>query len=250
MSSISVHQYDDAASLAAAACAAIVRAAREAVHQRGRFTLALTGGSTPEKTYRLLAGPTGLAALDLTKLYFFLGDERFVPRDDPRSNFGMIRRTLLAGLPVAADHMFPIPSAVATPAAAAEQYAAELASFFGVAPSGPPPTLDLVLLGVGDDGHVASLFPGAAALEESEAWVTWSPPGALPPSVDRVTFTFPTINAAREVMFLVAGANKAAAVHEVLAGNAAPRERPAAGVHPVHGTIAWLLDAAAASANQ
>jgi 6-phosphogluconolactonase len=105
---------------------------------------------------------------------------------------------------------------------------------------------DLLLLGMGDDGHVASLFPGAAALSVTDRWTTSSPPGVLPPPVDRVTLTFPALNAARQVMFLVSGANKAEALFDVLVGKTAATVRPAAGVSPANGRLVWLLDQAAA----
>jgi 6-phosphogluconolactonase len=108
------------------------------------------------------------------------------------------------------------------------------------------PRFDLILLGLGEDGHTASLFPGAAALQVEDAWVTWSPPGVLPPAVDRITLGFPVLNAARQVAFLVAGARKAAALHDVLEGGADRDRRPAAGVQPRDGTLTWFVDQDAA----
>jgi 6-phosphogluconolactonase len=189
----------DADTLAARAAQMIVQSAQEAIAQRGRFTLVLAGGSTPEKTYRLL--PPGPPQLDWSRTYLFLGDERFVPLDDPRSNFAMIGRSLLNHISVPADHVFPVPTTPEqkTPADAARAYAELLARFFALQVNvQPPPHFDLILLGLGDDGHTASLFPGALALKVRDAWVTWSPPGTLPPPVDRVTLTFPALNAARQ----------------------------------------------------
>jgi 6-phosphogluconolactonase len=223
----------------------ILRLACDAIAKRGRFRIALAGGSTPERTYDLLNQPDQLPheRPDWSKVDVFFSDERMVPLDDSRSNFGMANRSLLTHIPAAT--VFPVPTG-GRPADCAAVYSAILAKAFGVPGDGLPPQFDLILLGLGDDGHTASLFPGAAALHENKAWVTWSPPGTLPPPVDRITFTFPTLNAAREVLFMVAGAKKAEALRDVLAG--APVERrPAAGVHPTAGKLFWLVDQEAAS---
>jgi 6-phosphogluconolactonase len=237
----------DADHLAARAADRILQAADEAVRARGRFTLALSGGSTPEKTYALLAQPERSGRLDWSRIYLFFGDERFVPHDDPRSNCHMATRSLISRAPIPAGRVFPIPTDTSSPSDSAARYARTLADFFGVAADGPPPALDLVLLGLGDDGHTASLFPGRPALAEQKAWVTASPPGVLPPPVDRVTFTFPALNAARAVLFLVAGAGKATVAQDVLEGGAGVDRAPAAGVRPVSGTLTWMLDEAAAA---
>jgi 6-phosphogluconolactonase len=242
MSAPNVEVFNGPDDLAGRAAGLIRAAAAVAVGERGRFTLALAGGSTPEKAYRLLAADDG-ARWDRTLLFF--GDERFVPADDPRSNLAMVRRSLLTG-PVTAARVFPVPTARPSAADAARAYAATLAAELGVPPDGPPPRFDMVLLGLGDDGHTASLFPGQPALSERDAWVVSSPPGVLPPPVDRVTFTFPTLNAARAVLFLVAGANKAEALRDVLEGGADRERRPAAGVRPTAGSVTWLIDEAAA----
>jgi 6-phosphogluconolactonase len=236
----------DADELSARAADLLVEAARDSVRERGRFALALAGGSTPEKAYALLAGPGAVARVDWSKAHLFFGDERFVPPDDPRSNYAMVRRSLLAGAPVPPAQVFPVPTDRPTPADSASAYSATLAEAFGLLPGGAPPSFDLVLLGLGEDGHTASLFPGAAALAETRTWVTWSPPGVLPPPVDRVTLTFPVLNAACRVLFLVSGANKAPALRDVLEGGALPQVRPAAGVRPAGGTLTWLVDSAAA----
>jgi 6-phosphogluconolactonase len=236
----------DADQLAAAAARRIVEIATAAIAARGQFTIALAGGHTPEKTYGLLTRAPLAGQIDWAKSWLFFGDERFVPLDDPRSNYSMARRALLEAAPIPRDHVFPASTDLGSPAASAAEYQRRLSGFFQLPESGPAPILDLILLGLGDDGHTASLFPGAPALHETTAWVTSSPPGVLPPPVDRVTFTFATLNAARHVMFLVAGANKAEAVRDVLENHAPPEKRPAAGVHPEYGTLTWLLDEPAA----
>jgi 6-phosphogluconolactonase len=234
----------DSDELADRAADLFLSSAVEAVAARGRFTVALAGGSTPEKTYTRIAQPERRRRLDWAASSFFFGDERLVPYDDPRSNFGMARRTLLHDTPAPQD-VLPIPTDRPAPECAAA-YAATLARSFGIPQGGHPPRFDLILLGLGDDGHTASLFPGAEALRVRDAWVTATPPGTLPPPVERITLTFPVLEAARRVVFLVAGANKACAVHAVLEGGATPETHPAAGVAPAEGTVTWLLDGSAA----
>jgi 6-phosphogluconolactonase len=235
----------DADELATAAARVIRRCAASRIVERGRFTLALAGGSTPKQAYRLLAHDAPGAGLDWSKVYLFFGDERWVPPDDERSNYKMVRESLLAVAPIAADHLFAVPTRLASARECAASYADTLNQFFGTT-AGRPPIFDLILLGLGDDGHTASLFPGAASLAVAGVPVTFSPPGSLPPPVDRITLTYPVLNAARHVLFLVAGASKAAAFRDVWEGRVGPDERPAAGVHPDSGTVTWLVDEAAA----
>jgi 6-phosphogluconolactonase len=236
----------DAKELAARAAERIIQAAEQAVRERGRFTIALAGGSTPEKTYSLLAQPGYSSRIDWSRADLFFGDERFVPPDDPRSNYGMARRTLLSSVSVPADHVFPVPTDRPSADEAAASYAETLAAAFGVTDRRRPPRFDLILLGLGDDGHTASLFPHAPTLAERDLWVVASPPGTLPPPVDRITLTYPVLNAAREVLFLVSGEKKAAVLQEVLEGHPSPEECPAAAVRPSDGTVEWLVDEAAA----
>ncbi len=233
--------------LAEGAADAIVGALRQAVRERGRAMAALAGGSTPERTYAALARPGRRSLVDWARTSLFLGDERFVPPDDPSCNFAMVRRALLAPAGVPEGRAFAVPTRVPTAAAAAAGYAATLAAEFGIAADGAAPRFDLVLLGLGEDGHTASLFPHAASLGVTDRWVMATPPGAMPPLVDRITLTFPVLNAARAVVFLVSGRGKAAALREVLEGRPTRDECPAAGVRPGDGTVAWLVDEAAAS---
>jgi len=237
----------DSDALAVEAAGLVIRCEQEAVRDRGRFTLVLAGGSTPEKTYGALAEPDRARAVDWSKTFVFFGDERLVPPDHAWSNFAMAHRTLLAQAPVPASHVFAVPTVGNTAAEAAAAYAETLRRFFSATANDPPPRFDLILLGLGEDGHTASLFPGSPALRGDDAWVTCSPPGTLPPPVDRVTMTYPVLNAARHVAFLVAGQGKAAALRDVFEGRASRDVRPAVGVRPEHGTVTWLVDEDAAT---
>ena len=239
--------FPDTETLAAGAAELFVLAAQDAIASRGRFTVALAGGKTPEATYARLAHPAMAALVEWDKVFVLMGDERFVPYDDERSNFGMARRTLLSSVPILSENVFPIPTEMATPDEAARAYADILAGVFTRKPDDPPPVIDLILLGLGDDGHTASLFPGMPSLEVTDAWAVSTPPGTLPPPVERVTLTFPVLNAAWQVVFLVGGTAKAAVVREILQGDAQVEAHPAAGVVPTDGMLTWLLDEAAAS---
>ncbi len=238
--------YADAEHLAAKAARAVARTATESIRHRGRFTLVLAGGSTPRKTYEILADGEGENNVDWSRAYLFFGDERHVPHDDERSNYRMAYDSLLSVAPIVSEQVLAVRTDLPSAAACADEYDERVAKFFGQ-PAGTIPIFDLVLLGLGDDGHTASLFPGAQALRVDNRIVTWSPPGVLPPPVDRITLTYPVLNAARQVMFLVSGTNKADALADILSGKADPDRRPAAGVHPETGRISWLVDQAAAA---
>jgi 6-phosphogluconolactonase len=248
--------------VAVRAADAIVEIAREALETRGRFTLALCGGKTPEKTYSQLAQPDRSKAIDWPRTFVFFSDERFVPHGDSRSNYGLAQRALLSRVPIPAANVFPVPTGESNAASAAEAYSNTLTRFFQPSePQNPEiesgvirprqsslliPRFDLILLGLGEDGHTASLFPGSAALDREDDWVTWSLPGTLPPPVDRITFTYPLLNAARKVLFLVSGEQKATVLKAVLEGNAAREIYPAVGVQPKEGRLTWLIDRSAA----
>jgi 6-phosphogluconolactonase len=238
--------FGDSSGLAARAADLVIQAARDAVAQRGRFTFVLSGGSTPEQTYALLAQADRASAIDWPRVYLFFGDERFVPTDDPRSNYGMVRKYLLERIPIPRSNVFPMPSEVHNAAEGAATYAQQLAEFFSISERSTPPRLDLVFLGMGRDGHTASLFPFSDALDVTDSWVTWTKPGILPPPVDRITLTYPVFNAARQVVFLVAGKDKAVALRDVLQGQAPREDRPASGIKPVDGELIWIIDNQAA----
>jgi 6-phosphogluconolactonase len=241
----------DAAELAAEAAKRIAAAAEAAIAERGRFALVLSGGSTPERTYKVLAAQPADQKIDWARTWMFFGDERCVPHDDTRSNFHLANEALFKPAGIAADRVLAIRTDSRTPAQSAADYELVLRKFFDPSATtaekiGGFPPFDVILLGLGDDGHTASLFPGKPTLDEREAWITWSPPGVLPPPVDRVTFTLPLINAAREIMFLVSGAAKATIVHEVLDAPMDVHLHPSSGVRPTHGKLTWLLDEPAA----
>ncbi len=180
------------------------------------------------------------------RTYLFFGDERFVSPEDPRSNYGMVRRNLLARISIPPSNVYPVPADQPSAAAAAAAYAQTLAEFFHQSDPSVPPRFDLIFLGLGSDGHTASLFPFAEALEVTDAWTACTPPGTTPPPVDRITLTYPVLNAARQIVFLVEGRNKAVALRDILEGQAPREDRPAAGVQPVDGTVTWLIDKEAA----
>ncbi len=226
-----------------AAAEEVVRAAKEAVAQRGRFTIVLSGGSTPKNLYNLLA-TNARTVLPWDRMFFFWGDERHVPPTDPESNYGTAEETMLSKIPVAAGNVFRIPTENPDAAAAAEAYEHTLRKFFQLGP-GEIPTFDLILLGMGPDGHTASLFPGTAGLQEKSRLVIANWVDKLKTS--RLTLTLPVLNAARCVVFLVSGTDKAPALHAVLKGDAPGEQYPAKLVRPSQGSLIWLLDRAAAS---
>jgi 6-phosphogluconolactonase len=214
--------------------------AREAIRARGRIVVALSGGSTPKVLLRLLALPPYRETLDWGRIHVAWGDERCVPPDDAQSNYRMAREALLAHVPIPARNVHRMPAENPDHEAAAAEYAATLRTFFG----GESPRFDLIHLGLGTEGHTASLFPGSPALDESERWV--AAPWVEKLNTHRITLTPPVLNAAREVQFLAAGKDKAAIVRDILHAPHNPTELPAQIVAPTDGRLVWLLDAAAA----
>ncbi len=205
----------------------------------GRFTLCLSGGSTPKRLFERLAEPAAQGRFPWARTHLFWGDERFVPPDSPDSNFGMTRAALLDHVPIPAANVHPMPTTGAL-AAAARAYQATLSTYYGrEALDMARPLFDVTLLGLGENGHTASLFPGAAALDETLAWVAPVTEGVPQP---RLTLTYPAIACSRAVAFLVAGAGKAQVVREVLDGD---RVHPATRIEAA-GELVWFLDRAAA----
>jgi 6-phosphogluconolactonase len=210
-----------------------------AVNSRGRFAIGLSGGSTPRRLYQLLAEDPFCGRLPWDRVHWFWGDERFVPWDHPESNYGMVRAAMLARAPVPAANIHGVDTAADTPADAARSYERTLQSYYGSESLDPArPLFDVQLLGLGPDGHTASLIPGTSALAERKRWVV-DVLGARPEP--RITLTYPALDSSRHVAFLVAGADKRETLARALAGDT---ELPAAQVQPV-GELTWFVDAAA-----
>lgn len=231
--------FPDAEATCAATADRVVEAAVEAIDERGIFRIALSGGGTPKTVYPKILEPHRRNQVDWSRVEFFWGDERAVPPDHPESNFGVAYGMLISQLPnVRADRIHRMPAEAPDLDAAALSYESELRLAFD-ARGDEPPQFDFIWLGMGPDGHTASLFPGSTALDETERWVvaTWAPQ----PKAWRMTLTFPVLNAGRHVIFAVEGANKADAIRAIRAGGSGlPAERVAGD------QVEWLIDAAAA----
>jgi 6-phosphogluconolactonase len=230
-----------------AAAAEFVRSAGEAIRASGRFAVALSGGATPKGLYARLASASYAALVDWSRVVVFWGDERCVPPGNPASNYRMVRESLLDHVPVPAASVHRIRGET-DPMEAAAAYERELRQAFAT-PDGPPrrtagARFDLVLLGLGNDGHTASLFPGTVPLHETARWTMAHHVAAL--SMWRITLTPVVINAAAEVTFVVSGHEKAAILSRVIEGPYAPDALPAQAVAPRDGRLRWLADAAAA----
>jgi len=233
----------DPAAVAREAAVEFVRLAATAIEQQGRCSIALAGGSTPKSLYSLLADDESLRQqLAWDKLHFFWGDERHVPPDHQDSNYRMAREAMLAKVNLPPGNIHRIRSEVEDAQEAADEYQQELGSFFQLEPD-QLPRFDLVLLGMGPDGHTASLFPGTTALAETKRLVaaTWVEKF----NTYRITLTLPVINNAANVIFLVCGSEKVEVLRTVLGQEASAPKFPAQLVQPINGRLLWLLDAAA-----
>jgi 6-phosphogluconolactonase len=208
----------------------------------GRIAICLTGGSSPKQLYALLATDRYRARIPWDRVHWFIGDERFVPPTDPRNNMAMARGLFLDRLAPAAN-IHPIPTDTASPDDSAARYAETLKSFYGADRlDDARPLFDLVLMGVGPDGHTASIFPGYPALDEAERWVVGVPKANVEPFVPRVTLTLPALASCREMLFEVAGADKRAILTRVLGGENLPANRARA-----NGETVFLVAKAALS---
>jgi 6-phosphogluconolactonase len=226
----------------------VVDAAAKAIASSGRFVVALAGGSTPKALYRLLATEPYASHVSWPQVHVGWGDERCLPPDDPASNYRMAREALLDHVPVLQPHVHRI-RGEDPPGDAAAAYESELRDLFPVdersSPTAAASCFDLVLLGMGDDGHTASIFPGMAAIRESRRWVEAVHVPAV--AMWRVTLTPMAINVASQVIFLVSGSDKAAMLSQVLEGPRQFDALPAQAIAPISGKLRWLVDVAAAA---
>ncbi|MEX2274118.1 MAG: 6-phosphogluconolactonase [Actinomycetota bacterium] len=243
--------YPDAEALTRGAAERIVELARDAVDARGRFTIALSGGNTPRALYRLLATPSFAPRIDWERVEVFFSDERCVPVDDDRSNLRMATDALLAHVPIPAEQVHRIHGEEEDPEDAADDYEEDLADVFDLEPPGDEPgsdtpRFDLILLGLGENGHTASLFPHTGAVFEDVRWVAAY--NVQEAGMWRVTMTPVVLNAALNVVFLVTGREKAPVLRPVLHGEYDPDPLPAQIVRPIDGNLTWMVDEVAAAA--
>jgi 6-phosphogluconolactonase len=231
----------DAAALAKTAADRLM--ARIAANS-SRIAICLTGGSSPKQLYQLLATDGYRSRIPWDRVHWFIGDERFVPADDPRNNMGVARGIFLDRF-APAGNVHPIPTDTASPDDAAERYADELKSFYGAnALDSARPLFDVVLMGVGPDGHTASLFPGYPAIEETARWVVGVLKAHVEPFVPRISLTLPALGSCREMLFELSGPDKRAILTRVFDGENLPANR----AHSTGETI-WLVDKAALPEN-
>jgi 6-phosphogluconolactonase len=223
-------------------CVALAEAVAELVNgcqaACPRLTVALSGGESPRRLYQILA-QAYRDRLPWHKLHFFWGDDRFVPREDPRSNYKLAQEALLSQVPVPPAHVHPMPTFFKDAGQAAAEYEATLKEYF----SPPWPRLDLILLGLGPEGHTASLYPHSPALTRQDRWVMAVEALADPPL--RLTLTLPVLNNAAQVWFLVTGEEKREALARALGPGTDPQDCPAAAVRPWDGELVWWVDEAA-----
>jgi 6-phosphogluconolactonase len=248
-SNMEILQFNGLDDLSQAAAKRLISYSKECIAGRGRFTLALSGGNTPRALYNLLAEPPAREEIDWFNTYLFFGDERCVAPDHPDSNYRMVQESLLNKVAMPIANIFRMEGEI-EPEKAAANYTRQLQEFFELQTgSGPSPenfpVFDLVLLGMGPDGHTASLFPGTSALQERGRPVTHNFVHKLESS--RLTLTAPSINQARQVWFLVVGEDKAAILKRVLDGEYQPQTLPSQLIKPQSGMLVWFLDKAAAS---
>ena len=240
-SMLNVHVFPDNAGFVDGSADFIAEIATRSIAERGQFTIALSGGGTPKPIYARLAAQDFRDRIVWDKVHVFFGDERSVPPADPRSNYRMVSEAWFNHSPIPAKNIHRI-HGEEDPALEALRYEQEMVRFFRTAAL---PAFDLILLGMGDNGHTASLFPGTAALRETERWVVAQYVEVM--TTWRVTFTAPLINAARHVAFLAEGAGKAQMLWNVLQGPYQPDVWPSQLIQPAGGELHWLVDGAAAA---
>lgn len=230
-----------AADLFHAAAEEFTKVGRQAIGAQGRFAVALAGGSTPKSLYSLLAA--SYPDFPWARTYLFFGDERHVPPSDPDSNYRMVNESLLSKIAIPSQNVFRVKAETRDAAAAAAEYEIQIRKFFELKPT-EFPRFDLILLGMGPDGHTASLFPDSEGLKENSKLVIANWVEKF--KTHRISFTFPVLNNAGEVIFLASGPDKSEMIHEVLEGKHTP-PLPAQQVQPTNGRLLWMLDESAAS---
>jgi 6-phosphogluconolactonase len=239
-----IRVYRDSQACAEAAAEFVLEVGKEAVRANGRFLIALSGGTTPETLYRTLTAPAFADRFDWSRTIFFFGDERCVPPNDPRSNYALAKKTLFTPLNIMPSQVYRMAGESSDPQAAAFEYEQQLRLATKTASSAQS-SLDLVLLGLGEDGHTASLFPGASILRDHQRVIAATQSPKDPPN--RLTMTLAAINRASVILFLVTGAGKAGVVRAILDPRTeAERQLPAAMVSPEEGRLIWFLDQSAA----
>jgi 6-phosphogluconolactonase len=246
MSSVpDIRIHSDSQAVAEAAAAFVLEAGQEAIRTKGRFFIALSGGTTPETLYRALTSPAFADRFDWSRTTFFFSDERCVPPNDPRSNYALANKALFTPLNIMPSQVYRMVGESHDPQAAAHEYEQKL-YLATKTPLSVQPFLDLILLGLGEDGHTASLFPGASILRDRQHLIAATQSPKDPPN--RLTMTLAAINRASVIQFLVAGAGKAGVVRAILDPKTeAERQLPAALIAPEEGRLIWFLDQAAAA---
>jgi 6-phosphogluconolactonase len=240
---IRIHR--DSQACAEAAAEFVLEVGKEAVRANGRFRIALSGGTTPETLYRALTSPAVADRFDWSRTTFFFSDERCVPPDDPRSNYALAKKILFTPLNIMPSQVYRMAGESGDPQAAAYEYEQQLRLATKTSSSAQP-SLDLILLGLGEDGHTASLFPGATILRDHQRMIAATQSPKDPPN--RMTMTLAAINRASVILFLVTGAGKAGVVRAILDPRTeTERQLPAAMVSPEEGRLIWFLDQAAAA---
>jgi len=243
MDRLHLQTFADAEAVSQAAAREFDRSSIESIATRGKFTVALSGGSTPRRLYQILADPPYRDKISWANVEIFWGDERSVPPDHADSNYRMASEAMLSRLPIPAERVHRLQADRPDRDKAAQDYQAEIAKVFGVDPKGEPPVFDLILLGMGPDAHTASLFPGSTALGETTKWVV--PNWVEKFKTFRLTMTRPMINKARQVLFLVAGKDKAEPLLHVFTGPSDPAKYPSQLICPTTGELNWYVDVAA-----
>jgi len=233
--------FDDQTKMFHGAAEEFASRATAAARSQGRFSVALSGGATPRSLYSLLAQNQ---SLPWDRIFFFFGDERHVPPDDAESNYRMVRESLFSKVAIPPANVFRIPAEDSDAKLAAKTYEQTLRQFFSATGDGFFPRFDLVLLGMGPDGHTASLFPGTPALHERSRWVVADWVEKF--KTDRITLTLPVLNNAAAVVFLVSGQDKAPTLKEVLEGKQSGEQFPSKLIKPAKGELIWMVDRAAA----